>query len=134
MSRENLITLQPAPVVDHVLDDGTELTKLPYPVHAWARDGVIPQHLGGYTEPRRIVGFTDEEGRKTNTLVLPWSVAVQREELTEGMFMVCEMPDGSGMLLSSPVESVQMREFERPDAIDPLNAPVDSDHRRLGWT
>lgn len=134
MSRQTLITLQPAPIVDGYAPDGSEMTKLPYPVHAWASDGVIPQHLGGYTDPKRIIGFTDEMGRQTNTLVLPWRDAVKREELTEGMFIVCEMPDGSGMLLSSPVESVQMREFERPEVIDPLVSALDSDHRRQGWS
>lgn len=134
MSRQTLITMQPAPVVDGHAPDGSEMTRLPYPVHAWASDGRVPQHLGGYTEPQRIVGFTSEEGKEQNRLDLTWRDAARRPELTQGMFIVCQMPEGEMQLLTSPVDTVEAREFERPEMIDPLQSAPDSDHRKQGWS
>jgi hypothetical protein len=134
MSRQTLITMQPAPVIDNYAPDGSPMTRLPYPVRAWAIDGVVPQHLGGYTEPAKIVGFTTEEGKEQHRLDLTWRDAARRPELAEGMLIVCQMPNGEGQLLTSPVDTIEAREFERPDVIDPLQSPVDSDHRRQGWS
>lgn len=134
MTRQTLITMQPAPVVDGHAPDGSEMTRLPYPVHAWASDGRVPRDLGGYTEPKRIIGFTSAEGRDQHRLDLPWNVAVQRPDLAKGMFIVCEMPNGEGQLLTSPVDTIEAREFDRTETISgPLDAPVDSAWRRAGW-
>jgi len=131
---QTLITMQPRPVVDGYAPDGSEMTRLPYPVHAWAPDGVVPSHLGGYTEPRRIVGFTSEEGRDQRRLDLTWRDAAREPWRAQGMFIVCQMPDGDMQLLTSPVDTVERREFDRPDIIDALTAAPDSAHRREGWT
>lgn len=134
MTMQTLITLQPAPVVDGHAPDGSEMTRLPYPVHAWAPDGIVPRHLGGYTEPRRIVGFTSQEGRETNRLDLTWADAARNPQQAVGMLIVCQLPDGEMQLLTSPVDTVEAREFDRPDTIDPLTAVPDSGHRREGWS
>lgn len=134
MSRQMLITMQPAPIVDGYAPDGSEMTRLPYPVHAWASDGAVPSHLGGYTEPRRIVGFTTEEGRDQNRLDLNWASAALNPRQIEGMFIVCQLPNGEMQLLTSVVDTVEVREFERPDTITPLReiAP-DGQRRSEGW-
>lgn len=132
MSRQTLITFQPAPIVDHVTEDGTELTQLPYPVHAWADNGRVPDHLGGYTEPLRIAGFTRTRDR--GQLDASWQTIAYNPQDAVGMFIVCQLPDGNLNILTSPVRDVQVREFERPDTIDPLSAVPDSERRREGWT
>jgi len=132
MSRQTLITFQPAEIVDHVTEDGVELTKLPYPVHAWASDGRVPNHLGGYTEPLRIAGFTRTRDR--GQFDASWETIAYNPPDAVGMFIVCQLPTGEMNLLTSPVRDVQVREFERPDVIDPLTAPVDSAHRWGRWT
>jgi hypothetical protein len=54
-----MLKFQPAPHTDHITADGTELTKLPYPVYA-DKDGI--GQLG--TEPIAVIGFVADLSRQ----------------------------------------------------------------------
>lgn len=58
-----IITLQPSPVVDHITDDGTELTQLPYPYHV-EPDGHVQGQDFWQGSPKWIIGFTGDPGRQ----------------------------------------------------------------------
>lgn len=132
MSRQTLITFQPSEFVDRVTEDGAELTKLPYPVHAWADTGRIPQGVGG-TPGRRIVGFQRDLNRQQ--IDASWATIAYHPEDAVGMYVILENLDGSYSSLTTAVRDVRTRVTERPDTIDSgLEAPPDSERRREGWT
>jgi len=131
MSRQTLITFQPSEFVDHITEDGTELTKLPYPVHAWADNGVIPWNAGG-TPGRRIVGFQRDLQRQQ--IDASWATIAYHPPDAVGMYAVIENKDGSWSSLTTAIRDVQTRVTERPDTITgALDAPPDSERRREGW-
>lgn len=80
-----LIKLQPAPVVDRVLDDGTELTRLPYPYFV-AEDGSVDGQDFWRGEPDAVVGFQDDVD--VQRLDLSWADAWQDPQRAVGKFPV----------------------------------------------
>jgi hypothetical protein len=132
MSRQTLITFQPSEFVDHITEDGTELTKLPYPVHAWADTGRIPHDAGG-TSGRRIVGFQRDLQRQQ--IDLSWATVAYHPPDAVGTYAVIEGNDGKLFSLTTAIRDVQTRVTERPDTIaGPLQSAPDSDHRKQGWS
>lgn len=54
-----IITIQPAEVTDQIIEDGTELTRLPYPFHI-REDGAIDRQDFWKGEPLALIGFQDQ--------------------------------------------------------------------------
>jgi hypothetical protein len=53
-----IITLQPSPRTDHITEDGTELTQLPYPFHVTETGDVLRQDFW-QGDPAVVIGFQD---------------------------------------------------------------------------
>jgi len=87
-----VITLQPAPIVDHITPDGIELTKLPYPFHV-DTDGSIGRQdfWNGY--PLRVIGFVADPNRMQ--IDLYWEEAVKDPQRAVGMYVVAVGADGT---------------------------------------
>lgn len=131
MTTKALITIQPAEFVDHITEDSTELTKLPYPVHAWSEDGRVPKNMGGWTEPERIVGF--QRDPSVQQVDVPWHVVREDPDQAVGLYVVAANADGSMTSLTTAVRDVRVSWVEVPDTISPLNAAPDGSRRREGW-
>ena len=75
-----MIRFQPAPVTDHITHDGTELTKLPYPIVA-DQFGVIPDGHGD----QRIIGFVADPSKQRVDL---WWNDIRDLQHTVGMYVI----------------------------------------------
>jgi hypothetical protein len=75
-----MIRFQPSPHTDHVTDDGTELTKLPYPVLAHPTGLAC---LG--SKEVLIVGFVGDPNRQDVDL---WWNDITDLQATVGMYMI----------------------------------------------
>lgn len=85
-----IITLQPAPIVDYITPDGSELMKLPYPFHV-DTDGSIGRQdfWNGY--PLRVLGFVADPNRMQ--IDLYWEEIVKNPQRAVGMYVVTEDAD-----------------------------------------
>lgn len=80
-----MIKFQPGPVVDGFADDGTELTKLPYPIYA-ERGGVIHGwRVNTAPYPPKIIGFVADPSRQEVDL---WWEHITDLQKTVGMYLV----------------------------------------------
>lgn len=78
-------TIQPAPHVDHITDDGTELTKLPYPYHT-DQDGNIQRQDFWKGDPLRVIGF--QKDLAVQQIDLRWKDALEDIQQAVGMYLV----------------------------------------------
>lgn len=97
-----IITLQPAPVVDHVLEDGTELTRLPYPFHVDAKTGDILRQDFWRGDPLRVVGF--QRDADIQRVDVWWEAVAAKPELAIGLFPVTVDRKGGIASWSVPIE------------------------------
>lgn len=80
-----IITLQPSSVVDRITEDGTELTRLPYPYHVTEDGDVLGQDFWR-GEPEAVIGF--QRDAAVQKVDLWWDEAVADPQRAVGMYPV----------------------------------------------
>ena len=85
------LMVQPAPRVDKILDDGTELTQLPYPFYG-DEAGLVQNQQFWSGKPLEIVGFQRDLSK--NQVDLEWREAWHRPARAIGMYVVTRDADG----------------------------------------
>lgn len=77
--------IQNAPRIDHITDDGTAMTQLPYPIHADDTGQVqVPEiHAGTLV---RVIGFQEDLAR--HEIDLWWADAQKDPTQAVGMYVV----------------------------------------------
>jgi hypothetical protein len=83
-----IVTLQPADHVDGITDDGTELTKRPYPFHVNAR-GEIQRRAG----ESRVVGFVSDPARME--VDLSWDEVYADPQRAVGQYVITQDTEGA---------------------------------------
>lgn len=86
------LTIQPSAHTDHITEDGTELTKLPYPFHC-TEDGMVMRQDFWDGHPLRIVGFAKDLNK--HQVDLWWREAWAEPDKAVGMYVVSQNADGS---------------------------------------
>ncbi len=119
-----LYTLQCAPRIDHISDDGQEFTQLPYPYHITA-DGEVQQKGFWGEHMRYIVGFQKHSPYSSDSIKLDavWAylVALGEAQSVVGMYPVIVRGDGTLFAHDTPVDTIQAREYPA-EQLDYLNA------------
>lgn len=95
--------IQPASLTDHITDDGTELTKRPYPIVCddWG-------NVEGMATVKRVVGFVRDLAR--HQVDFSWHEVAARhvaEDEIVGMYVVIQAPDGHWATLVPAVETFE---------------------------
>lgn len=88
------IKLQPSPRVDHITDDGHEMTQLPYPFYV-AEDGSVERQDFWRGDPAAVVGF--QKDLAVQQIDLWWRDAVKDPQKAVGMYVVTTGPKGLGV-------------------------------------
>jgi hypothetical protein len=102
-----IITLQPSAITDRLLQDGTELTQLPYPWHVTESGAVLRQEFW-QGDPTGIVGF--QRDPHVQRVDLWWEDVAADPQRAVGMYPVAR--DSKGNLSSHliAIESVSVTE------------------------
>lgn len=87
-----IITLQPAAHVDQITDDGTELTKLPYPFHVNAAGEIQRQEFWN-GNPERVIGFVSDLHRQE--VDLDWDVVFRDPQRAVGQYVITQDKSGT---------------------------------------
>lgn len=98
------VTVQPAPFTDHVTEDGTELTRLPYPYHVTEEGAVLRQDFWR-GDPELVIGFQarlDEQ-----RIDLWWKDAWLEPEKAVGMYVVLCDSEGKWSTVQTAIQSVE---------------------------
>lgn len=103
-----VVTLQPSPITDQILEDGTELTQLPYPLHV-EEDGSIQRQDFWAGKPLRVIGFANDLAR--HSIDLWWDDAVKNPQQVVGKYIVTVDKDGTWSSWSSAVSDVEVHEW-----------------------
>ncbi len=82
-----IVTLQPAAHVDHITEDGTELTKLPYPFHVNVH-GEIQRQDFWKGNPERVVGFVSDLHRQE--VDLSWDEVYGDPQRAVGQYVITQ--------------------------------------------
>ena len=90
---KKIITLQPSAYTDQLTDDGTELTKLPYPFHVDAETGNVERQDLWQGKPRRVIGLQHDISKRQ--VDLWWDKAVNDPQQVVGMYIITQDDDGS---------------------------------------
>lgn len=104
-----LTTIQCAPVIDNVLDDGTALTQLPYPYHL-DEEGFV--HGLMRLKISNLIGF--QENVREQRVDLHWfsiQLGTHKIEDAIGMYPVFVGVDGDMFSLISAVDEIRTQEF-----------------------
>ena len=80
-----IVTLQPSDIVDHITEDGTELTRKPYPFHVDI-NGLVQRQDFWRGDPYRVVGFVVDPS--SHDVHLRWDEIFDRPERAVGMYVV----------------------------------------------
>lgn len=102
----DIITLQPAPNVDHITDDGTELTRLPYPFHVRADDGGIERQDFWQGSVARVVGFVADLNRQE--VDLWWRDAAKDPQRAVGMYVITQDDKGDMATQMTAISTVKV--------------------------
>jgi hypothetical protein len=86
------VTLQPSARVDHITEDGTELTQLPYPFHV-AEDGYVWRQDFWQGRVLRVIGF--QTTLHEHRITVPWADAWKDPEDAVGRYLVTEDRNGT---------------------------------------
>lgn len=86
-----IVTLQPAAHVDHITEDGTELTKLPYPFHVNVH-GEIQRQEFWKGNPERVVGFVSDLARQE--VDLSWDEVYSDPQRAVGQYVITQDSEG----------------------------------------
>lgn len=104
-----IVSLQPAPIIDGISDDGHSRSQLPYPFHVY-RDGRIGQQNVWQGDPSRVIGLVKDLAR--HQVDLWWADAFKDPEQTVGMYLVVRDDKGGMSAFPTAIVSVQKRDFE----------------------
>lgn len=99
-----ILTVQPAASTDQITEDGTELTRLPYPFHC-DKDGNVQRQDFWRGKPLRVVGFAADLA--VHKVDLRWREAFDVPTRALGMYVVSQNADGSVFTHLTAVESVR---------------------------
>jgi hypothetical protein len=119
-----LLTIQNAPVVDHISADGQEYTQLPYPFHV-APSGLIQQQDFWRGKVAKVIGFQNSAFEQR--IDLWWSELLWDEFLEgkiRGKYLVVADDKGSMSNFTSPVDTATYIEVPKDSA---LLAPAEED-------
>lgn len=83
-----IVTLQPADHVDHITEDGDELTKRPYPFHV----NVHGEIVGGAEKGGRVVGFVSDPARYD--VDLSWDEVYADPQRAVGQYVITQDTEG----------------------------------------
>lgn len=102
-----IITLQPSPRTDFLTDDGTELTRKPYPFHV-RENGAIEGQDFWQGRPLRVLGFAERLDREQ--VDLWWGDAVRDPQRAVGMYVITQDIVGGIAMHLTAIEKVTIRE------------------------
>lgn len=112
MSR--IFTLQPAPIVDGIAPDGSEMTRLPYPFHC-DEDGAVDRQDFWRGDPLRVLGF--QKRLDVQRVDLHWADFVKGDpQRAVNMYAVTQ--DYKGGIASQTVAIAQVDVHLRPEVLD----------------
>jgi hypothetical protein len=100
----HIFKIQPSAHTDHITEDGTELTKLPYPFFADDK-GMVQRQDFWQGKVVRIVGF--QKDLAVQQLDLSWLRAQQDLSQAVGMYVISTDSDGGMGVHPVAVESVE---------------------------
>lgn len=102
-----MFKIQPAPHTDHITKDGTELTKLPYPIFADNKGNVVGGEEGGHWQGTvtRVIGF--QKDLAVSQIDLSWGAAQKDLGQVVGMYLVTSNKDGDWDVHQTAVESIE---------------------------
>lgn len=103
-----LISLKFASHTDHITDDGTELTRQPYPFHV-TPDGSISRQDFWKGTPSQVIGFVDDPS--VEEITLWWRDVAADPSKTVGKYAVTSSKDGKWATHLSAVESVAVNDW-----------------------
>lgn len=98
-------TLQPSEFTDQVLDDGTELTKLPYPFHV-VQDGSVQRQDFWRGNPTRVIGF--QRDLAVHRVDVWWSQVLKAPETAVGLYLVTEDSEGRWAVWENAIADVEV--------------------------
>lgn len=102
-----IITLQPSPRVDHLTEDGTELTQLPYPFHVDAKGDIQRQDFWR-GNPAKVIGFTNDPA--VQRVDLWWDDAVKDPQQAVGKYVVTRDDKGGMSVHVIAIQSATVHE------------------------
>jgi hypothetical protein len=100
-----IIKIQPSAFVDHITEDGAQLTKLPYPFFV-NEDGSIRRQDVWNGKPYRVVGFVKDLA--VQQVDLWWGHAFKDPQKMIGMYLVTEDSDGTLGAHSTAIDSYEI--------------------------
>lgn len=103
------VTVQPSAFTDGLTEDGTEMTRLPYPFHVTA-DGSILRQDFWHGDPKRVVGFAKR--LDVHQVDLWWTQAWKSPQEAVGMYLVTQNADGSMHSHRTAIESMEVHDDE----------------------
>lgn len=101
MSR--VLRVQPAEHTDQITDDGTELTKQPYPYFVDG-DGMVGRQDFWRGRPVRMIGFAADSAKQEMTLW--WPQVWDDPQRAVGLYPVVEYSSGTWFTVDTAVESI----------------------------
>jgi hypothetical protein len=102
---KKVIKLQPAPRVDHITDDGRELTQLPYPFYV-AEDGKVDRQDFWRGDPYAVIGFQEDLARQQ--IDLWWDDVVKDPQSAVGKYVVTRDSRGGMGVHVIAIDSVEV--------------------------
>lgn len=99
--------IQPSAYVDHITEDGAELTRSPYPLYTDDEGNVLKQEFWR-GDPQRIPGFMRDAA--VQQIDVPWSAFVEDPQQAVGMYIICQDDKGNYSNQMTAVERVETLE------------------------
>lgn len=102
-----IYSIQPSAFTDQMTDDGTELTKLPYPFHV-NDDGTIGRQDFWQGDPAAVIGF--QAKLDVQHVDLFWSDFLTDPQRAVGMYLVTRDRAGTWSTHENAIQSVTMHD------------------------
>lgn len=106
MTAGKTITIQPSEYVDAIAPGGTEMTRLPYPFHVTAEDGMVQRQDFWRGRVEQVIGFV--AAPDSQKFVLTWSQAVKRPFEMIGKYVVTSDAEGNWSTHLSAISQVMI--------------------------
>lgn len=99
-----MFKIQPAPIPDHITEDGVTLSRRPYPIIVDA-DGLTPE--GGALDIVKVIGFVRDLSKQVVNLW--WDDLMEDRDWTYpvGMYVIIQNRAGGWATLSTAVETFE---------------------------
>jgi hypothetical protein len=97
------VRLQPAEFVDHITDDGHEMTKLPYPFYVYQTGRVALQASFWRGTVKTVIGFQKDLAK--HTIDLFWDTVWDAPQSAVGMYVVTSSAAGVWSVHSTAIKS-----------------------------